>query len=352
MGPTIAVIGSAEPGRHYDPPVRDPALAVAAAEELGRELATQGCHILVHSSRSDFIERSVVGGYVASGRGQPHSIVVRGRYGHDDAGFGETAGHRDLFDIHPEPTADWEVSFYHSLLTVDGVVLIGGGRSAFIAGLIALSRRVPVTPIAAFGGAGEKIWHYLTREPNIATENDLAVMTNSWHNDSATNLIASLIEQHARQAREQEWRRREQNRVDRHRARSLIAGIVLLLLTLVAIPLSYTWSPGGAASIATLVITPLLAATCGAIARNAFDEAVNWLSTMVLGATAGAIACLLFVAAQLATNPDILNGEGARRLLFFIIPVGFIAGLTFDAVYNKLRSQDVTQTSALNSMNK
>ena len=62
---------------------------------------------------------------------------------------------------------------------------------------------------------------------------------------------------------------------------------------------------------------------------------------------AGAVAGLLFVAAQLATTPDVLDGPAARRLLLFVLPVGFIAGLTFDAVYSKLRTQDVADTTAL-----
>jgi hypothetical protein len=121
----------------------------------------------------------------------------------------------------------------------------------------------------------------------------------------------------------------------------------LLVLALSTIPMSYSWRTGSAAALTALVTAPLLAATCGAIVRDAFDEAGDRLRTFVLGAAAGAVAFLLFVAAQLATTPDLLNGEGARRLLFFVIPIGFTAGLTFDAVYSRLRSQDVTRTEIL-----
>jgi hypothetical protein len=37
---------------------------------------------------------------------------------------------------------------------------------------------------------------------------------------------------------------------------------------------------------------------------------------------------------------------GPRRLLLFVLAVGFIAGLTFDAVYATLRNQDVADTSS------
>jgi hypothetical protein len=63
--------------------------------------------------------------------------------------------------------------------------------------------------------------------------------------------------------------------------------------------------------------------------------------------TAGAIAFLLFVAAQLSTNPDLLASERARQLVFFVLAVGFIGGFTSETVYRKLQSQDVAQTSVL-----
>ena len=47
------------------------------------------------------------------------------------------------------------------------------------------------------------------------------------------------------------------------------------------------------------------------------------------------------------TNPDVLATADAGRLLFFLLPVGFVAGLTFDDVYRKLRSQDVSRTDVL-----
>jgi len=109
----------------------------------------------------------------------------------------------------------------------------------------------------------------------------------------------------------------------------------------------YAWTPGTAGNLTALIAAPVLVAPCGAIIRNTLDEGRRWWRTAVLGMVAGAVAGLLFVAAQLATTPDVLDGPAARRLLLFVLPVGFIAGLTFDAVYRKLRTQDVADTTAL-----
>jgi hypothetical protein len=39
-----------------------------------------------------------------------------------------------------------------------------------------------------------------------------------------------------------------------------------------------------------------------------------------------------------------------RRLLFFVFPIGFVAGLTFDAVYAKLRGSDVSHAATLDNI--
>ncbi|MFC5830026.1 hypothetical protein [Nonomuraea insulae] len=120
------------------------------------------------------------------------------RYGHKDGHFPEVADHRELFDMQPDAAADWEVSFYRSILVADGVLLLGGGRSTLIAGLITLSRRIPIVAVAHFGGGGEKIWAYANREPNYTTSAELATMAEPWHPGAATAITGSLIDQHAR----------------------------------------------------------------------------------------------------------------------------------------------------------
>ncbi|MFI6266106.1 hypothetical protein [Micromonospora sp. NPDC051006] len=347
MPPTVAIVGSAAPGRSYDPPLRDAATASAAAEELGRELAAQHCRIVVFSGDEQFIESAVVRGYAAIADAESGSIQVRGPYEDTRAGFAEVARRPELFHVLPDDSTDWEVSFYRSLLAVDAVLLVGGGRSTFIAGLIALSRRVPLVPIAAFGGGAEKAWQRLRGEPDQATEDELAATAAEWRPGLARTVVAALVEQHRRHEQELERLRRESALEARRGTRSLLVGLVLLLAALAAIPLSYAWQPASWGALTVLAAAPVLAAMCGAIMRSASDGSGNRLRAAVLGACAGAVAFLLFVAAQLATNPEVLSGGGAKRLVFFVLAIGFIAGFGFDAVYTKLRATDVTVTSAV-----
>ncbi|MFC5925077.1 hypothetical protein [Micromonospora vulcania] len=347
--PTIAVVGSVVVGRTYDPPLRDGTVGLAAAEEIGRELAERGCRLVVFSSDEDFIEAAAVRGYAGSDQARPGSIEVRGPYRTDHAGFPEAQHRPELFDARPEPTADWEVSFYRALLHVDGILLVGGGRSTFIAGLIALSRRIAVAPVGTFGGAAEKTWQRLHGEPDAATEEDLSALVGPWRSGSARTVVASLLRQHERRLTERERLRRQTDTEARRRARSLVAALVFLLAGLATLPANVAWRPGTWAAVALLVAGPLSAAMCGALIRNAFDEAGEWLRAAVFGAAAGALSAVLFIAAQLATNPDLLKGDSAARLGYFVVPVGFAAGLAFDGVLAKLRGTDVVQTTPIDA---
>jgi len=347
MQPVIAVVGSANPSRRYDPPVREHEAALAAAAELGAELAERGCRLTVYSSDPCFIEHAVVRGYVESGRARPRSVVVRGRFG-SDIGFRELEQHPDLFAVAPDPTPDWEVAYYRSLLAVDGVVLLGGERSTFIAGLIALSRRIAVAPVATFGGGAEKVWRRLGSEPGLATEDEVAVLSQPWKTaTSAAEVVGSLLTQHERRQARDAANGRADRAVRRRAAVGTIAAVLLLLATLASIPIAFALPNGTWPTLSILFVAPVLASTWGAVVRNIYDGAVQWLRAAALGSAAGTIAFLLFLAAQLSTNPAMLSEDGSRRLVLFAVIVGFIGGFTSEVVYRKLREQDVAQTSVL-----
>ncbi|MGC4772769.1 hypothetical protein ACLQ25_27825 [Micromonospora sp. DT44] len=342
MSPLVAIAGSAQVNRSYSPAVRDPEAAPAAAAELGAELARQGCRIVVYSSDPDYLERDVVRGYVGSGRATAGSILVRGRY-QQDVDFEEAQRHPELFAVVPESTDDWEVSFYRSLLTADALLLLGGGRSTFIAGLIGLSRRIPVAAVAAFGGGAEKTWQRLNNERGVATEEEVALLARPWQSAAAGPIVTALCAQVRRRADEE----RAAGAAGRRTVAGLVTALVLLLLALATIPLAYAAPAGGWQNVAVLVAAPMIASVWGAIVRNAYDGNGHWLRAAALGSAAGVIAFLLFVAAQLSTNPGLLDGDAARRLVFFVLAIGFIGGFTSEVVYAKLRDQDVTQTPVL-----
>jgi hypothetical protein len=346
MQPTIAIVGSVDRQRTYEGRLGDPEVACDAAAAIGHELALRGFRIVVFSSLPEYIEHAVVRGFVDSGRARPRSILIRGRYG-ADAEFEQLRQHPEYFAWYPEPTNDWEVSFYRSLLSVDGVLLIGGGRSTFIAGLLAISRQIAIAPVAAFGAAAERVWRRLKGEHAYATEEDIATLAQPWQSTSAQAIVSTLLAQCERRASAEVRNRRLEASARRRTTLGLAFAVALLLLALATVPLTYGLPVGGWQNLTVLVAAAVLASVWGAVIRNAYDWGAEWLRAVVLGSAAGTIAFLLFVAAQMSTNPELFTDDGARRLIFFVLAIGFIGGFTSEVVYRKLRDQDVTQTITL-----
>jgi len=352
--PRVAIVGSVEQTRKLDPPLRQPEEAKRAAEQLGRELAEAGWDLTVYSADPDFVEADVVHGYVGSGKAVAASIQLRAPRGKGGS-FDEMTGQADLFDVRSDSSRDWEVSFYRSLPQCDGILLIGGGRSTLVTGLIALTMCIPTVAVATFGGNAQKVWESLDKERNDATEEDVAAMANDWRESSAKRLVQSLDAQRkARQLRQQKDIRQQRAR-SRRALTSLVFSAVLLLAAIGTIVLAWGWRPGTAGSVFALIVVPVLAAAAGALIRTSLDAGQEWTRAAILGGAAGLIAGLLFVASQLIGAPNVLEAsatQGVRRLLFFVLPIGFIAGLTFDAVYSRLRSADVSQVDTLDKLTK
>jgi len=87
--------------------------------------------------------------------------------------------------------------------------------------------------------------------------------------------------------------------------------------------------------------TPMLAAVAGAMLRNyqADDPTWGWAAARGLGA--GLVTVFIYIAGELLSVPDLLTKLNPQRLLFFLVPLGFAAGFTFDLVLERLRSGQI-----------
>ena len=102
----------------------------------------------------------------------------------------------ERFELLPDFNPDWEASFYQSLATVDGVIILGGGPSALIAGLVAMGHKKPVVACAAFGGSGEKVWRALREQRYPLERNEFASMAvGAWSPEVAARLVSLLTRQ-------------------------------------------------------------------------------------------------------------------------------------------------------------
>jgi hypothetical protein len=89
--------------------------------------------------------------------------------------------------------------------------------------------------------------------------------------------------------------------------------------------------------------TKVLAGASGATVRSLLPEGgQTCLRSAVKGTAAGVISALLYLVAQLITNPP-----SNFLVLVFTLIFGIIAGFTFDRIFKKLESTDTLCTEVL-----
>jgi hypothetical protein len=357
-GPLIVIAGSADPKRiDYEPPIPDVDGLHAAAEQLGGELAGAECRILVYSSA--FIEAEVVRGFVGAKTAPAKSIQVRFPAGTAAASFPEFENNPELFDFQSDPHPEWEASFYRSLREANGVLLLGGGASTFITGHIALGYRIPLIAVATFGGAAAQVWKTIVPGQDLPSREDTDLMARPrWSAAAAGECVRSLLGQHERRLQELAAEYQAgQARIRATSFRSVFAGI-LFLLAVATLPVGL-WALTARPLLfqALLFFGGALAGASGSTIRLVWtnEASASALRTGVLGLVAGGVSAILYLLAQVTSNPAALGigGGGAsgapqpNALLVVAVMIGFIAGFTFDAVYRKLAQTDVVRTEAV-----
>lgn len=336
--PLIAVIGSADPGRTLSPPLTATHLAPEACRQLGRELARAGCDLAVFSSSPEYIETDVVKGYAEACTSAEPGRVAAYPPRHSDVDFGRLPDAHLRMEIHRDTSGEWEVAFYRTLLTCDGVLMMGGGQNTRVAGIVALSQRLPLVPVAAFGGGAGQVWVQFDKVRNDADDSGIRLMGDNWSSESAARLVACLLEQRERKLRNQEETERGQRSAALRSMRGLAVAAFCMLGSVAALVTAGKPQQAGTRDLVVLVGAPLAASAAGAIIRNSFGSDARWGRAAVRGLGAGLVSVLLYFASQLLSVPTLLDDLDVRRLLFFTIPLGFTAGFTFDLVFERLRS--------------
>jgi hypothetical protein len=254
------------------------------------------------------------------------------------------------------------MSFYQSLNEVDGVLLMGGGDSTMIAGLVAMGHRAAILPLAQFGGKTTKIWEAIRPGRDLPSADEVSLMARpGWGDEQAAECVKALKDQIARKAELERQRRLEERR--RESSVALLAGLafLLFLVSAISVPVAWGWEKlDTVPAIWLLFMSPLCAGIAGATIRLVFDfrqgvaplTTQSTLTTAALGLIAGGVAGLLFITAQVTTAStasagQIVSAVQARKLVPFGVLVGFIAGLTLDAVFRKLIASDVVDVSVV-----
>lgn len=340
--PLIAVVGDVNPSRQFSPPIRNPGLARQAAEQLGAELARRGARLLVYGG--PFIESDVVRGFVAAKPNTDRCILKWYTKGHEPPPFPEEAMATKLFQARIEQGVEWETAFYRSVTRADGIILVGGATATKIVGQIAIGSRIPLLCLQDFGGGAADVWNTLSSGEDIPTRTEISTMAQSWGSDSAVECINVLFAQIARKRFDQ----------GTPRPLALVVAGLLFLAAMAIVPI--VWG-GNSRNVWMLFAAPILAGGAGAFIRPMVEWAQGTrsassalLAPFVLGLVAGGISGVLFVTAQLTGAPDLATGdiaEYARRSIPYAVAIGFVAGLTSDAVIGKLLGLQVIHTSGI-----
>jgi hypothetical protein len=355
----VAIVGSVDSSRtDYDPPLKNVEQADEACGQIGAALANAGYRIVVYSGDRGFIEPAVVRGYVGADHVADESVqvVYPSEIPGSEPSFDEQHQAPSKFKLQPDPSRDWEVSFFRSLFVADAVFAVGGARSSFTAGLVALSAGKAMVAVDAFGGAAAKLRLAVQRTiDHPVAEEDIALMARGeWRDDSARKLVEALTRQRTALKKRDEQRRAAESQERRRRwiSAAWAAGFLIAALAGVAMALTVE-SPGVFWHYMLLLTIPVLTGAAGGSAHAAFRPADSdpLGRPILLGLVAGAVSALLYLAAQLFTGTGVNLGDLTSRqyqgAAWFAFIIGFIAGLTFEAVFRRLEETDVVTTSPI-----
>jgi hypothetical protein len=370
--PLIAIVGSYDPGREQELGLKNLSLAPKAGEFFGKTFATSGFHIVVYASYPYMLEVDVVKGYCSVKGAEPGSIHVYYSQKYDRPAFPEENSNPELFRFYPDLREDWEISFYHSLSTVDGILILGGGHSTLVGGLVAIGHKKPIIACAGFGGSGLKVWDAIPTQDYMLSPDDKFLMAEQRWALPLAEQLTKILQKQIEEFQSVEKRRLEAERdsilqkVEEGKRRDKNITIHALVAAFVFILSAVMWiAAWGMPNLSVLWLwtfligAPLLTGISGATIRVVFDwmqgttkrRQPSLVGNAVLGLISGGITAFLFIIAQVFSNPAAIEptvgSETLRRLLPFTLTIGFVAGLTLDAVYTRLQETNVVNTSSI-----
>jgi hypothetical protein len=337
----IAIVGSTNRGD-----AKTQADARAAAYQLGLALARKQLNILVYSDEPQFLEAEIVRGYLAAGSAD-RSIEVRYPEKQDKDGKPKPPPFNDHFNdarfaFFPDTSPDWEISYYTSFEHIGGMLVVQGGRSSLVAGVIALGYRTPLVVCSGFGGASTRLLSMVSdRSLLLAHEKAFLQKTPTANElEQWANRCVELLETQAdrladRRAKEALAQRSLKYRMNLHAIIALAAIVLSVALWILNWDNRLHLPPS--AILAVLFICSALAGCTGAMlwvilpylkGKPPADVPSIW-SSGALGLLAGCIAAVLFFLGQEHGFPELrsyINGTDVDTTIEHI-KAGFFAGL-------------------------
>ena len=343
--PFVAIVGGfwelvkLDPGKAAD--------AKKTAREIGAALARAGMGLVVYSSDEESLEPHAVSGYVEALPAGSGAGSIRVRFPESQrhtVRFPEQETRGELFDRRVFAGNDWEAPFYRSLVeadSIDAVLLMAGGRSALIAGQIALARPLPVLAVDQFDGAAGIIRTELARASHDYP-------SSSTHTPS--ELAAWLKAKCEARAKQREQARQQERiylKLTSQRGRGFWGTGAFLALLLVA-SFGLAQAPDPRFYPFLTFVGLITAGATGALIRSVTwgaEQQTPPITSLLLGGVAGFVVGLAYLIPQWIGAPGVLEVSAtavkATDKIQFVsaVLVAIPAGVGFDTVFTRLKQE-------------
>jgi hypothetical protein len=139
---------------------------IAAAKELGYELARRGQTVILGGMSPNTADPYIVAGMLEATKGSiPFDPLIEVLRPDDGAVpyHAEARRNPSLFLFHTRSEGWWDGAHLVSIQNADAIITIGGGRGTQLAGLAAIVSKRNLVPIASFGGSSRHLLEQLER---------------------------------------------------------------------------------------------------------------------------------------------------------------------------------------------
>lgn len=190
----IAIFGSRKPDRRW--PVHGTQEEfVAAARDIGQQLAHHEHTIVVGSASPNTADAHIVSGFlsIAGTNSKTDARIQVVRPNERDRAFEEEARRAPhVFEFFSHSEGWWQGAHLISLRESDAVLTIGGGKGTYLAGLAAIVAGKRLVPISSFGGASAELMKHLTETGSDERSSKFRRLNGPW-TPEARNIAFDLL---------------------------------------------------------------------------------------------------------------------------------------------------------------
>ncbi len=295
-----------------------------ACQALGDSLAKAQMRLLVWSSDPQFIEIEVVKGYLATENVLKHSVLCV--WNRDYApSFPHQHAENNAIQLKQSHHNDWEIGFYESIKQeADGVVLLGGGTTTLVAGLVAASWGKALFTTPHFHGKAAMLYRWMHTNSSVVASSpvageDIDSMSQPWDPQACVESLRrqfSVIESRkAQHENKQQHYSSIERRFERMQsAQRRAVAVAVAILAFVASMVAAIAIPTGIADFVSFFLVLISGGALGSslnLLGTQRDSVLPISGTLAIGAGIGIIVGVVQVSPNI---PQVFRNECPSRL--------------------------------------